>query len=109
MKSAWKTILALGLFLSLGLSLWGESFTCTTTVNAYDPAHPENLIGQFQSGSELEIGAAAAPGFHQVTFHTSDGQVITAVCQDSDIGMTVKKEPATESSPQKAEPPATPG
>src|SRR5205823_46660 len=81
-------------------------------INAYDPDHPENLIGQFEAGSELEIGSAVVSGFHQVTFHNGEGQTIVALCQDADIGLTEKKEVVTEKppekSPEKTETPAPP-
>lgn len=75
-----------GLFTFATIAI-AEEFVCPQAVMAFNPAKPDEALGQFQSGSKLQLGKnAEVPGMIHVTFLDADGKFIAALCRAEDVG-----------------------
>jgi len=64
-----------------------EPYTLTQDTVAFNPAKPTEALGQFKSGSKIEIGKNAdVPGMVHVSYMTPDGQFVMALCRAEDVG-----------------------
>lgn len=64
-----------------------EEYVCPQAVVAFNPAKPDEALGQFQAGSKLQVGKNADfPGMVHVTFLAPDGKFIAAICRAEDVG-----------------------
>jgi thiol-disulfide isomerase/thioredoxin len=80
----------LAFFLSPACS-FAEPYVCTEDIIAFNPANPSEALGQFKSGTKLEIGKpASTDGMVNVTFLSPDGKFIAAIVRAEDVGKAPK-------------------
>lgn len=65
----------------------GRLFRCAKVVVAYDLKAPDQKMGLFQPGSELELKEPAQGDKVEVVYRTEGGETIRALCFTGDVGL----------------------
>lgn len=73
--------------LLLAIPAGAEPYTLTQDTVAFNPAKPTEALGQFKSGSKIEIGKTSdIPGMVHVSYLGPDGKFVSALCRAEDVG-----------------------
>ncbi len=60
-------------------------FVCPRDIQAFDPASPKKLIGQFNKGTQIDVGINIFDGMKNVSYQQPNGQTVRALCRAKDL------------------------